>query len=466
MFVPYISKQGNTWETKISVDGMKCFACVNKIKQKIYKIYPNSTVEADYPNKSFTVWFADKPNNPVLLSKCISQLGFTPRSYFKKAFRKELIHLGVAAYAAGNVMLMSIAEYLAKIDAPFDQLFRYSCLFLCSFSLIFAAKPIWQSALKGLRYYKCEIDLGILLGISCSYVFSFLNVLNGFGEVYFDSITVVVFLILSGRFIRNRKIDSTTKQLSESFASDPEYSYLINEKGSHIVSTAKLKKGDKILVRPGDMIPVKSKVEFGSGYVDFSSINGESERQWVKKGSFLPSGAFSIDGAFHLRCCDGGETGFFNRSQKVVDDLVLKKGHWQSSANSVASWFVFALVSSVLFLILFKIGGTYQESIRRSMALLLVACPCALGFGIPLALSKAIYELSKKGIVIQNIDALERIMQCKEVVFDKTGTLTKPDLTLKHVRFYHQEHLAREIAQSLGAYSQHHVPQALELSNN
>ena len=159
MFVPSIQNRGQAWEAKLSVDGMRCYACVNKIKQKIYKAFPNSSVEADYANKSFTIWFTDKPNNLALLSKGISQLGFVPRPYFKKAFREDLIQLGVAGYAAGNVMLMSIAEYLGKIDSPFDQLFRYTCLLLCSFSLIFAAQPIWHSAVKGLRNYKCEIDL-------------------------------------------------------------------------------------------------------------------------------------------------------------------------------------------------------------------------------------------------------------------------------------------------------------------
>ena len=460
MYTPTIRAQGNTWESKISVDGMKCYACVNKIKQQIYKRFPNSRVDADFANKSFTLRFKEKPDNLNLITEGIAQLGFKTRAYYNKAFREELIFLGVAGYAAGNVMLMSIAEYIGTIDAPFDTLLRYISLCLTSYSIIFAAKPIWQSALSGLRCKKFEVDLGILLGVVGAYTFSCWNVLHE-GEVYFDSVALVIFLILSGRFIRNRKLEQASQDLSEPMSSDPEFTYLLEGSEPKIIHTSSLKSGDKILVRPGDMIPVESIVESGTGYVDYSSINGESERQLIKEGISLPSGAFSIDGAFSLRCLADGKSGFFNRSKVIMDELLYKKGEWQNKANFVAKWFVYALAFSVLTIILFKVGGSYQESVRRSIALLLVACPCALGFGIPLVLSRAINELSENGVIVQNVQALERILQCKDVVFDKTGTLTTPSLELKQVKIHNQTVNIHRLARAIGHYSQHHVTQAL-----
>ena len=115
----------------------------------------------------------------------------------------------------------------------------------------------------------------------------------------------------------------------------------------------------------------------------------------------------------------------------------------------------------MLVILLLQVGGGWTESIRRSVALLLVACPCALGFGIPLAFSQTVSKLSQSGVIVQNLRGLEFLPQCRAFVFDKTGTLSRDHMTLKNVQIHGERNLAYSLANAVGAYSKHHVVQAL-----
>lgn len=460
-YLPKIEKSGYFWESKFSVNGMRCHACINKIKHQIYTAYPFSAVESDFSNKSFKARFKKNPENLKSLVTGINKLGFSVVPYHSKSFRQEIIQLAIAAFSAGNVMLLSIAGYFYKIDPPFDRIFQFISLFLCTFSLIFAARPLWKNTLVGLQYRRIEIDFGILLGVLSAYGFSLINTLRASGEVYFDSIAIVILFVLSGRYIRNRILEKVNDEITDSYVCDPEFTLIKTAAGSTFKASSDIVPGEKIILRAGDLLPVAARVIEGSGSIDLSSINGESNHRQVQAGDQIPAGSYSLDGGLLLNCLEGGQDGFFFKAKQVVEELIHKKAHWQHLTHKLAKIFVLVLTSVVAVMLFAQIGGSWPESIRRSVALLLVACPCALGFGIPLALGRAISELSKSGVMVQNPNGLSYLPQCRTVVFDKTGTLTRSKLEIDQVQIFRDRDLTLSIAASVADYSQHHVPQAL-----
>ena len=460
MYIPQVFNHQGVWTSRLSVEGMKCLSCVHKIKEHLYQSFDGIFVDIQLMNKSVEFKFKSKPNIEKVVNS-IEKLGFSVQPYRNHAFRENLVQIALAFYVAGNVMLLSIAEYFAKIDAPFDRYFRLICLVLTSLTLIFSAKPLWLNAYAGLKARKIEIDTGILLGFISAYIFSAVNVLNNHGEVYFDSIAIAVVLILVGRFVRNQVLEESSHAIEDDFFQDPEYCQVKNGDEVKPLPVNKLKKKDRILIRAGDLIPVDAKVIKGHGSIDLSSINGESEQKICSVHSLIPSGAYSVSGSFELECLKDGATSYVLRASSICKDLINKQSLWQSKANKIAAMFLTILLCSVLILLVGEVGGDLKESIRRSISLLLVACPCALGFGIPLAFAKVIAQLSKKGVVVQNMKGLEYFKRCKTIVFDKTGTLTEVNLELSELKIYHKDDFVFNFTAGLDQYSSHHVPKLL-----
>ena len=460
-YVPVLTLSGQWMEANLTIEGMKCQSCVNKIKQIIYQHEPGACVRVNLLNKSINLRFPRQPEQLETLLGALSGEGFVAVPYRDKAFRQELAQIAVSAYAAGNIMLMATAEYFHPVDEPFYTIFRQICMILTAFSLTFAAIPIWQTAVKGLVNRKFETDTGVLLGISAAFLYSSVNVLRGSGEVYFDSVSMVIFLILTGRFFRNRALSKAAENVESQSHVDPEFCLLKTETNQEIVPVTRVRKGDILFVRPGDLVPVNSVVRSGSGYTDLSSMTGEVEKKWVSNGSEIPSGAFSIDGFLELCSLEDGSQGFFTRAASVGADLVTRQGRWQNQSNVIASWFVRVLLGCVLAVIFLKAGGSLEESIRRSVALLLVACPCALGFGIPLIYSKAVSRLQKSDVAVRNLKGLEQLDSCRSIVFDKTGTLTQQDMEVSSLMIHSGPKLSLEFAKVIGNYSGHHVPRIL-----
>ncbi|MCB9229463.1 MAG: cation-translocating P-type ATPase [Deltaproteobacteria bacterium] len=462
-YIPELFQQGKFWVLRFSVGGMKCHACVSKIRHLICQTEPSASTNADFLNQSFTLRFQKKPEHLPTLIRSIRDAGFTVTPFRDLAFRQELLQLGVAAYSAGNIMLMATAEYLHPVDEPFRTLFHISSLVLTAFSVIFAGKSLWDHAWQGILHRKFDIDSGILLGISSGFVYSAVNVIRGSGDLYFDSVSVIILLILVGRFFRNRILAKAADAAEVSLIRDPDFCVRKNRNNNEheSIPVRDVRDGDTLLIRPGDLVPVRSRLIRGRGMVDLSSINGEAEPRSIGEGEEIPSGAFSIDGFLELSSLEDGDRGFFSRASVLSSDLINRRSHWQNQSNRIARIFIHTLLASVILLLFFQVGGSIEESIRRSVALLLVACPCALGFGIPLVYSQAIRKLARNGVIVRDIKGLEQLPVCQDIIFDKTGTLTSQQLKVESVRIHTKRELALAIARSIGDYSQHHVPRLL-----
>ncbi|GIK25331.1 MAG: cation-transporting P-type ATPase [Betaproteobacteria bacterium] len=425
-------------EASLILEGITCAACVWLNEQHLTRQAGVMAVEINYATRRARVRWDERRIKLSGILAAVAAIGYQAHPYdaarseeiAKRERRAALWRLFVAGFGMMQVMMYAVPAYVAgegEMSADIERLLRWASLVLTLPVVLYSAAPFFRNAWRDLRLKRVGMDVPVALGVGAAFVASLWATLIGAGEVYFDSVTMFVFLLLGGRYLemlaRHRSVRSI-ERVGRALPAFAERLIAFPALETERVVVSALTPGDRVLVAPGQIIPADGRVLQGESDVDESLLTGESRPISKSAGSDLTGGTVNIRSPLVQQVEKVGEATRLASIVRLMERAITEKPRIVQLADRVAAWFVAAL------LLLASVTGIVWSQIDPSRALwvfvsvLVVSCPCALSLATPAALAVATGAFSRLGLLVSRGHAIETLARADHFVFDKTGTLT------------------------------------------
>ena len=436
--LPYIIAHAeNRAEISLLVDGIRCATCVWLLERVLQEKIGVEDIRVNYGTHRARIIFNPEVITPGSLLNAISQLGYLPRPFSQNAVQEAaareqkslLIRFGTAAFLSMQLMgytLALYAGYFQGIDPGIRQIIQYFAAAVTTPVVLYSGWPFLSGAWRSLINRAPNMDLLIALGVSTAYGYSLYSMLQG-GEVYFDTAAMIVTLILLGRLFENSARNRSMSGIDKLLQLAPETAQLVDGELTRTVQSISLQPGDLILVLPGERVPVDSVVFEGESEFDESTITGEALPVCRSAGEPIASGSLNLSNSITLQVIRVAAESFVSRMNRMVEEAQNRKAPVQSLADRVATIFVPIVIAIALATWGYwsLTGAGQMTAILNAVAVMIVACPCALGLATPTAVLVATGQAATFGILFRGGDILEAVSRADTIVFDKTGTLTR-----------------------------------------
>ena len=468
-------------EVELAVQGMTCGACAARIEKKLNEM---DGVEAavNYATETAMVAFDGSTLTEALMIEAVESAGYGARKVDDEPFDDDLeerlrharLRLVVSAVFTIPVVLLSMVPAFM-----FDG-WQWWAMALSAPVVTWGAWPFHVSAAKNARHATSTMDTLISVGIIAATVWSVWAVVWGdalhsmaghsmtsssSSHVYFEVGATVATFILLGRYLEMRAKNSAGDALRSLMALGAKYANVLRDGVEVSIPASVMREGDLVVVRPGEKIAADGVVEEGSSSIDMSMITGESVPVDVHAGDSVTSATVNQQGRLVVRATRVGTETTFARMAKLVREAQATKAPVQRFADKVSSVFVpvvFAISACTLAAWLL-LDGDASQAFTASVAVLIIACPCALGLATPTALMVGSGRAAQMGIVIKGIDVLQSTRRIDTVILDKTGTVTTGKMTLVDVVCAEgvQREDALRYAAAVEAASEHPIARAI-----
>lgn len=389
----------------------------------------------------------------------------TARGLRRVEDRRHLIRLGVAGACAGNVMLLAFALYAGLFDTMEEQyrhLFRWMSMGFSVLSLAWPGRVFFRGAWAAIITRTMHLDLPISLGLAAGAVAGIVNTLRGTGEIYFDSLSVLVFALLIGRWIQHRQTRWAGDAVELLFSLTPTSARLVENGTVREVSIESVRIGQIVEVRAGDSVPVDGDVTEGSSEVDQSILTGESRPVPVVVGDGVCAGAVNLSGLLRVRVGATGPGTRAGKLMRLVEECSRRRAPIVRLADRIAGYFLGGMVTLAAITAVVWLRLEPARALDNAAALLIVTCPCALGLATPLAMTVAIGRAARRGVLVKGGDALQQLAKAPHlpgtIFLDKTGTITQGRLSLAT---WIGDEESKPLAAAVEARSSHPIARAL-----
>lgn len=376
--------------------------------------------------------------------------------------RTALMRIAVAGALAGNVMAIAFALYggfLSGMDDLYRNFFRWTALVLTFGSLAWPGRVFFRGAYASLRTRTPNMDLPIALGIGAGFLGGSWNTITGEGEVYFESVAILVFFLLCGRFVQQKQQRRAYESLELMHALTPGAAIRILEDGQEEVPILSLAAGDVIQVLGGETVPADGILRTGPTSFDLKVLSGETKAQEMQVGDPVYAGSINLGAKVEMEVSASGEESRVGRLLQLVEDYAKRPGGLVRMADRISGTFT-VVVLILAFLTFFGWrAAASPDALEHAIALLIVACPCALGLATPLAVVAAVGRAARNGILVKGGDALERLSKPGILLLDKTGTISQGSVSV--VEWQGSEDWAATIA-ALESHASHPFALALQ----
>lgn len=452
------------------IDGIHCLACLYIIEK--LPLFCSAVISANLNIGTNVVRIKILKNSKFSeVAQVIYQLGYNLnplkneddlRQKIIQDDRKMLVKIAIAGAVSGNIMILAIATYAGANDFFSISFNLLSGLF--SLPVIFySALPFYKNVIVSLKQKTMAIDLPIVLAIVTATFVSYYALFNNSEHVYFDSITALIFFLLSTRFILHK---FTQKILDKSNLININKTKIVKKIVNDVVSDvhiSTIKSGDLIKISPSETIPVDGIIVSGFSEINMSTFTGETRPVILTTGDMVYASTLNLNSELIIKVMETDDQTKIGKILKEVITNSEKNTKTLKLTSQVGKWFLLAMIiSSIAILLYFSLTISLNVGISRALTLLIVTCPCALGIGAPLSFYTAIKKLLSKSIIVKNENTLERILECKKIFFDKTGTLTKGNYVVRNTSDLNQ--LSKKelsIIYHLEKYSKHPIAYAL-----
>lgn len=451
------------------IQGIRCNKCVNKLEHGLLQKSDVQDARVHFGDRTLTVW-KKSLNGFDEIARAIVELGYEPvplrpdtdvQKIVLKENRMDLLRIGISGFAVGNIMLMAVMSYAGADEEFLGTFLNWLSLGLFIPVVTFSAWPLYKNVAQSLQAKKPSIDLPICLAIWIGGVVSFYNMLSGRGEVYFDSLTMLIFLILSSRFvlkrIQQRYLSLTRVGLLNESATVKRW----NGADYDEVSLETLQPGDIIRVEKKQKIPVDGFLLSPWAQLNTAILTGESMPQAVAKGAHVYAGTVLISGSIDVKVKSWGKQSRIGQIFYQMEQTLSQRTPLLDFTDRVGRVFTFTVIGLAIGFFIIYAFVDPTEAVKRSLALIILACPCTLAFAIPLSQSLAMIKCARQGWFIKNAATFEKLLTIKNVFFDKTGTLTEGLLKVESWSPREPSSDERRLIKTLESKSQHPVARAL-----
>ncbi len=454
---------------ELYLEGVHCAACVWLVEKATVVVDGVAEVRLDLGRSLATVTWSPETTPLSEVARFLDSIGYAPhpfrgveaRDMARREERALLIRIAVAGAIAGNVMLIAFALYgghFHGIKDEFRTLFRWVSLGLATPSVLWCASVFYRGAWGALKTKSLHMDLPIAIGVLAGFIQGAINTIRDAGEVYFDSVTALIFFLLVGRFLQRRQQRKAASSTELLFSLAPTTARLIDREGVRDVPLEALASGATVEVRAGESIPADGMVVEGFSTLDRSLLTGESAPEPVAVGEPVHAGTVNLGSRLVVEVRATGEDTRVGRLMRLVEEGAMRRAPVVLLADRISGWFVAVVLALAALTVTVWLRLDPEHAVEHAVALLIVSCPCALGLATPLAVSAAIGRAARRQILIKGGDALENLARPGRMLLDKTGTITEGRLAV--VRWWGDASVKPLVA-SLEQHSAHPVARAL-----
>lgn len=437
-----------TFEVEVAVGGMTCTACANRVEKQLNKI-PGVKAYVDFASETAHINSTDKIDIATI-AEVIHKTGY--EALINTDSQIETTRLKNRVIVSG--LLSTVVAVLSMVSTTQFDYWQWLVFALATPVVFWGAFPLHRAAFANLKHRTTTMDTLVSLGVLVSYFWSVWHVIFGsagnasyrmmfelFGsshkmpEIYFEVAAVVPTVVLFGRWLEVKARRSATDAVKALLATVPENTLVRRDGVDYEIKTAEVKLGDLVVVRSGERFAVDGFVVEGIGSVDAAAITGESLPIEVGIGTQISAGSVNLSSVIVVQATSTGDSSRIALIAKLVKEATSQKTKISQLTDRISSVFVptIILLSIFTFIGWILATGNTQAAITAAVAVLVIACPCALGIAVPISLVVAASVGAKAGAIIRNPDSLNQLAGLTAVVLDKTGTLTSNQMVVTDV---------------------------------
>jgi len=431
----FVPELGDEREISLLVEGIHCAACVWLIENSLARTKGVVTAGVNLTARRLKLRWDNRLTPLSGIIRGIASVGYKAVPYSLdlargalKAERKDLLlRMAFAGFSMMNLLWISVSLYSGADKGEYRSFFHWVGFSIATPTLFYSGYPFLKGAWAGLRRLHLTMDLPIAIGAMATYLYSLLVTLKltGLGDVYYDTVVTFIFVILVGRYIESISRRDATAATERLFELQPKVATVRKGDDESLVPLRSIVKGDLVIIRPGERVPVDGEVVEGASYVDEAMLTGESMPALKKLGDSVAGGTINNDGAILVRVSATGMDTALSRIINLVEEAQSSRAPIQRIADAVVPWFVLATLFLAAITFLIWQSESIDKALLAATSVLIITCPCALGLATPMAIAVATGFGSSKGVLVKDGGALERLAGVDHFVFDKTGTITK-----------------------------------------
>ncbi|WP_419571919.1 heavy metal translocating P-type ATPase [Rheinheimera sp.] len=462
-------------QIELSLSGMSCAACAWLIEKQlsaesaIHKASVNSSTA-----RLQLVWDADRLKLSAILKK-IQALGYQATPFIadneeqqeQAELRQFLKRLAVSGIMSMQVMMLAVGLYFGEytgIEAQFEGFLRWICLLLATPVVFYAGKPFTQSAWRAVKAGQLNMDVPVTLAVFYTFFASVYATVFKTGEVYFESVTMFIFLLQLGKFFEFRARARARAATGNLLKVMPVSARLLGGDEPQIVSAKRLQPGDRILVQAGETIAADGLVRSGISSADESMMTGEYKAVAKRPGDTVLAGSLNHDGLLEIEVSQALPSSRLGQIIALQQQTLNQKPQIIEKTTRLAQFFIQRLlIIATLTFIVWYFWIDQERAFWVTLSVLVATCPCALTLATPTAITCALARLNRQGILIKNQQVLEALPKLTTLFLDKTGTLTQGRFSIaRKVSFsdqWSETELLALIAR-LETYSEHPIASA------
>lgn len=454
----------------IPVIGMACSSCSANIEKKLNTLKGVNSASVSLPGRSALIDFNPQVISLEKMKAEINALGYDlvidKETSVEEIEKREYVLLKRKTALSWLFSIAVMCVSMRWIDLGSRDITNQVALLIALANMLYCGRQFYVSSFRQLRHGSANMDTLVALSTGIAFLFSAFNTFWGDAvwasrgvvwHTYFDASVMIITFVLTGRLLEEKAKDGTASSIRQMMGMAPKTAHIVDGDKIEEVPLSTIEVGDVLEVRPGEKVPVDGEVIWAesfmtadAAYVDESMITGEPTPAEKKKGSKVLAGTIPSQGKFRMRARQVGENTALAHIIKMVQEAQGSKAPVQRIVDKAALVFVpvVACIALVTFLLWWLIGGNsaLPQAIMSAVAVLVIACPCAMGLATPTALMVGIGKAAQKQILIKDAAALESLRKVDVLVTDKTGTLTIPN---KNIDFTKADNLPFEERETL-----------------
>ena len=441
--------RGGAAEVALTVEGMRCAGCAWLVEGLLGKARGVRAATVDFPRRRVEVRFDPRLTGVDRLLESLAAAGYRAAPYsphteeaaIEAERRARIRGLGISALFGMQVMLLSIALYASGASEPhggmdpgFETLFRWLAMGLTVPVLAWPGRSFFTGAVAAVRGRRLTMDVPVALGLAVAFLGSAFATVTGEGEIWFDSVVMFVALLGGARYLElvaRRRSTATIRGLARSaplvairVSRRPDDDRSDGTRKEHVPAAA-LRAGDRVRVRPGEVVPADGKVRSGESSFDESLLTGESTPVARAAGGSVLAGSVNGSGVVEIEVTSSGDDTVLGAVLRRAEEAARERPAVARLADRVAAWFIGGVLVLAASVAAAWLLHDPSRTVAVVVSVLVVTCPCALSLATPAAMTAALGALARAGLVATRANAVERLALTTHCLADKTGTLTE-----------------------------------------
>ena len=457
----------------LAVEGVNCAGCMSKIERGLSTLPDVTLARVNLTDRRVALEWKEGTLDPARFIDRLAELGY--KAYPFEPVRAEAVEtaqasfllrcLGVAAFAAMNVMMLSIPVWSGNVTDMIPEqrdFFHWLSALIALPAAAYSGQPFFRSAWQALRARRTNMDVPISIGIVLALAMSVMETIHHAEHAYFDAALMLLAFLLAGRYL-DQSMRRKTRAVAGNLAAlkGETATKFVGADEISVVPIAAVQAGDIVLLRPGERSAVDGAVIEGQSKIDQSLITGETLPVKAEPGTAVYAGTLNLSGALRVRVSAASEGTLLAEISRLLDHAVQARSRYVQLADRASRLYAPVVHATALLTMLgwAAYGATWHDAIITAIAVLIITCPCALGLAIPAVQTVVSGAMFRTGVLLNSGDAIERLADVDRVVFDKTGTLTLPELDVANATEVPRD--VFELAGRLALASHHPVAAAV-----